>query len=257
MMRIGLILRGGVDQGTEEHNPFPVFVDFIRHLATDNDVQVFSLHGENRVRMRDIASSKPSTYRFAGAEVCQLGTSRISRLRISTDVVRVLAAIILGRPKAERPQILHGIGHSAGFVATAVGKLAHIPSVVSLVGGELTSVPDAGYGDRRTVRGRVLNVLLLSWASAVTAASVFMQRRIGSHGRHAQVLPFGIDVRRFHSPIERPPGPPFRLLHVGNLYPIKDQLSLIRATRLLVDAGVDVTLDIVGWDDWHGTVQRE
>jgi len=47
------------------------------------------------------------------------------------------------------------------------------------------------------------------------------------------------------------------LLHVGTLYPVKDQLTLIRAMRLIVDGGFDAELDIVGWDAWGGAVQRE
>ncbi len=70
-------------------------------------------------------------------------------------------------------------------------------------------------------------------------------------------MPFGIDVDRLGGPVARGNGPPFRLLHVGTLCAIKDQLTLVRAVRELVDGGLDVELDVVGWDDWNGRVQRE
>jgi glycosyltransferase involved in cell wall biosynthesis len=256
-MRIGLILRGGVEEGTEDSNPFPVFVDFIRRLARENPVQVFSLHGENRIRVFSRGGSKPVPYRFAGADVFQLGTIRATRFRVVADVVRVLGAIHLTGSGSRRPEILHGVGQAPGFVATVAGALLGVPSIVSLIGGELTSLPAAGYGELRTAKGRTMMEIQLRHAHAITAASRFMQKRVESHGARARLLPFGIDVPRFLFPVTRPAGPPFRLLHVGNLYPVKDQLSLVRAMRLVVDGGFDVELDIVGWDDWNGSVQRE
>jgi len=247
MMRIGLVVRGGVEEGTEALNPFPVFADLIRRLARDNDVQIFSLQGDGR----------PRPHQFAGASVHQLGTTRVPRLRVPIDVVRVLAAIRSARPRSGRPEILHGIGQSPGFIATVAGRLLRVPSIVSLVGGELTSLPDAGYGELRTAAGRAMMRMQLRWADALTAASRFMQSRVASHGAQARLLPLGIDVDRFLFPVERPDGPPFRLLHVGNLYPVKDQVTLVRALRLVVDGGIDAKLDVVGWDDWNGEVQRE
>jgi glycosyltransferase involved in cell wall biosynthesis len=256
-VRVGLIVRGGVEEGTETGNPFPVFVEFIRRVARENDVQVFSLQGESRASLLSLVGAAPRPYRFAGASVYALGTTRAPRLRVAADVARVLAAIRSARPRGERPEVLHGIGQAPGFIATVIGRVLRVPSVVSLIGGELTSLPAAGYGELRTARGRAMMRLQLRWSDALTAASRFMQARVASHGGRARLLPFGIDVARFLSPVTRPDGPPFRLLHVGNLYPVKDQLTLVRAARRLVDEGCDMRLDVVGWDDWNGTVQRE
>jgi glycosyltransferase involved in cell wall biosynthesis len=153
--------------------------------------------------------------------------------------------------------VLHGIGLSPGIIATTVGRLLGIPSVVSLIGGELTSLPEIDYGELRTAKGRAIARALLRHAGTITVASRFMQARVESLGAGARLLPFGIDVRRFSGPVVRPDGPPFRLLHVGTLCALKDQLTLVRAVRLLADDGFDVVLDIVGWDDWEGRVQRE
>jgi sugar transferase (PEP-CTERM/EpsH1 system associated) len=60
------------------------------------------------------------------------------------------------------------------------------------------------------------------------------------------VIQNGIDVDRFAF---RPPnaaGTPVRAITVGRLDPIKDQLTLLRATRLVVDRAPSFHLDIVG-----------
>jgi glycosyltransferase involved in cell wall biosynthesis len=255
-MRIGLILRGGVEEGTEERNPFPVFVDFIRSLSREHEVWIFSLHGPNEVALGSILRGGARPHSFAGANVFQLGTVRTARLRIATDFVRVLA-LVRSMPARGRPEVLHGVGLSAGVVATLVGRALGIPSIVSLIGGELTRLPDIGYGELRTARGRAFVRIPLRYAHAITVASKFMQTRVHAHGAGARLMPFGVDARRFTGSVARADGPPFRLLHVGTLCPVKDQRSLMRAMRLVLDSGVDVELDIVGKDDCGGAVQRE
>jgi glycosyltransferase involved in cell wall biosynthesis len=207
--------------------------------------------------VRSLLRGRPSVHPFAGAEVFALGTTGAPRLRLLVDVLRVLAAIRAAGAPSARPEILHGIGLSPGVVATIVGRLLGIPSVVSLIGGELTSLPAIGYGELRTAKGRAIVKALLAQSRTITVASGFMQARVAQHGGHARRMPFGIDVDRFRAPVSRPDGSPFRLLHVGTLCALKDQLTLLRAVRALLDDGLDVALDVVGFDDWGGRVQRE
>src|SRR5580704_10231033 len=93
-MHIGLIVRGGVEEGTEDRNPFPVFVDFIRRLTGAHKVQIFSIHGENKVRLSALPKRYAPAHRFAGADVFQLGTVRVPRFRVLADVVRTLAVLL-------------------------------------------------------------------------------------------------------------------------------------------------------------------
>jgi len=256
-MRVGLIVRGGVEPGSEDRNAAPIFVDFIRRVAATTCLQVFSLHGSSPATVRSLLRARPPAHPFAGAEVFALGTTGAPRLRLLVDVLRVLAAIRAAGPQSARPEILHGIGLSPGVVATIAGRLLGIPSVVSLIGGELTSLPAIGYGELRTAKGRAIVRALLAQARTITVASGFMQARVERHGAYARRMPFGIDVDRFRAPVARPAGPPFRLLHVGTLCAVKDQLTLLRAVRALVDGGLEIALDVVGFDDWGGRVQRE
>jgi glycosyltransferase involved in cell wall biosynthesis len=62
--------------------------------------------------------------------------------------------------------------------------------------------------------------------------------------------------------VRRPAGPPWRLLHVASLNRVKDQGTLLRALRLVIDAGRLtpslglVNLDLVGEDTLGGRVQQ-
>ncbi len=256
-MRVGLIVRGGVEHGSEDRNAAPIFVDFIRRIAATTRLQVLSLHGSSPASVLSLLRARAAAYPFAGAEAFALGTTGAPRLRLLADALRVLAAIRAAGPRSARPEILHGIGLSPGVVATVAGRLLGIPSVVSLIGGELTSLPAIGYGELRSAKGRAIVSALLAQARTITVASGFMRARVEQHGARARRMPFGIDVDRFRAPVARPDGPPFRLLHVGTLCALKDQLTLVRAVRALVDDGLDVALDVVGFDDWGGRVQRE
>jgi glycosyltransferase involved in cell wall biosynthesis len=49
---------------------------------------------------------------------------------------------------------------------------------------------------------------------------------------------------------------PARLLHVGDLRPVKDQTLLLRAAALMRDSHVSFELDMVGYDTMNGAMQE-
>jgi glycosyltransferase involved in cell wall biosynthesis len=70
------------------------------------------------------------------------------------------------------------------------------------------------------------------------------------------VVPLGVDIARFDAPVDRPSGPPWRLLHVASINRVKDQATLLRALRLIVDQEPGVRLDWVGQDTLGGAMQQ-
>src|SRR5207248_11175975 len=50
-------------------------------------------------------------------------------------------------------------------------------------------------------------------------------------------------------------GPPWRLLRVASINPVKDHPTLLQAMRRVVDRLPEVHLDIVGEDTMNGTIQ--
>ncbi len=63
---------------------------------------------------------------------------------------------------------------------------------------------------------------------------------------HINVIPVGIDTNQFSAPPKALPKNNWKLLNVGRLIPLKGQEQGIRAVKLLIDRGYNVSLTIVG-----------
>lgn len=243
-MRVALVVPGGVDRSLTEC-VIPALLWLVEELGRRVEVVVFALgHGP-----------EPGTWEVPGARVVDLGALRPSRvpglafLRRARHLARLLR--------------LHGpfdVVHA--FWATPCGATAAAaapsrPLVVSLAGGELAGIPDIGYGCDLVPRERAKVRLTLERAAAVTAASRPLAAEARRRGVHARVVPLGVEDAGFLAPAGRPPGSPFRLLHVADLNRVKDAPTLLRAARRLRDGGVPFSLDVAGEDTLSGTVQAE
>jgi glycosyltransferase involved in cell wall biosynthesis len=93
-------------------------------------------------------------------------------------------------------------------------------------------------------------------AQIVTAGSYYARAPLAGAGREVHWLPLGVDIRLFDAPVERPGGPPWRLLHVSSINRVKDPDTLLHAMRLVADRQPDLQLDWVGVDTLSGMAQR-
>jgi glycosyltransferase involved in cell wall biosynthesis len=66
----------------------------------------------------------------------------------------------------------------------------------------------------------------------------------GLKQRQVNVIPHGVDTLQFEYSV-RPLSRPIAFLHIANLHPVKDQLTLLRAFKIISNK-VDATLKIVG-----------
>jgi glycosyltransferase involved in cell wall biosynthesis len=82
-----------------------------------------------------------------------------------------------------------------------------------------------------------------------------MERLARAHGASPVVIPLGVNTNIFQPHEPAPDGPPWRLLTVANLNPVKDHRTLIHAFRLVVDRLRDVRLDLAGEDTMRGAIQ--
>jgi glycosyltransferase involved in cell wall biosynthesis len=207
---------------------------------------------------------------FFGARVRDVGATR-GRLR------RLLQCF--GREhRANRFDVIHAFFGWPAFHAAVVGRRYRVPVLFHAAGGEFVDFQDIGYGMQCTWRGRLSLRVALACSSGVSVASQSMQRLASRHGVAAASVPLGVALDRWptSAPRRRNASEPLRLLHIGDLRPVKDQQTLIDATALAADAGTPLTLDMVGLDTdgeslrasaaagrlgdrirWHGVLGRE
>jgi glycosyltransferase involved in cell wall biosynthesis len=146
------------------------------------------------------------------------------------------------------------MGVPAGAVAVAAGRWLGLPVVVTFDGNELVARPEIGYGLPVRARGRLILRVLARSAARITVCTAYMARLARQHGIEPLLVPFGIDPAAAPPPAQTP-GPPWRLLHVASLNPVKDQPTLLRALTRVIQVEPRVHLDVVGADTLGGAIQ--
>jgi glycosyltransferase involved in cell wall biosynthesis len=244
-MKLAIIVPGGFDPSGRAR-VIPALLWLVERLAQRNVVHVF------------VTADAPasSAYRLAGATVHVLGgAARLPGARLLRRwrwLLRELALVA----RSGRIDVVHGFwAGTSGVLAVLAGRWLAAPSVVSIGGGELVWLPELGYGGQGHWRSRALAALALRLADAVTGGSRYALLPLPARIR-AHWIPLGVDCSRFAAPVARPPGPPWRLIHVGSINRIKDQETLLCALRLLVDQEPGILLEWVGEDTLGGALHR-
>jgi glycosyltransferase involved in cell wall biosynthesis len=258
-VKIALVVPGGVDAGGEER-VIPALLWLVERLARRHTVHVYALAQQ----------PEPGHWNLLGARVHGVGTGPGRRGR--------LLAWFAAEHRASPFDVVHAFFGGAGAYAAVLGAWHRVPVLLHLAGGEPVSMPEIGYGMRRGLRGRMALRVACATAREVTAATPYMQALAAGLGVAARRVVLGVALDRWPlaPPRPRDAGRPARLLHVGDLRPVKDQATLLRAAALLRDAAVDFELDVVGhdttggairaWPDarrvadatcWHGVLRRE
>jgi len=243
-VRIALVVPGGVDRsGTAR--VIPALLALIERLARRHEVHVFALRQE----------AAPGTWPLLGATVHNLGLPA-SGLP-GTGLLRAAPRLARDLSAAGPFDVVHAFWAGTPAVLAALATLrSRTPLAVHVAGGEFAELPGIGYGGLLHVRERLKTRFALSRAVRVTCGSRFLQARLAAAGVDAGLVPLGAETSLFSpgAPEERDP---CRLLQVASLNPVKDQSTLLRALRRVVDAEPRATLDLAGEDTLGGTVQAE
>jgi glycosyltransferase involved in cell wall biosynthesis len=238
-LKIALVLPGGADRSGVDR-VIPAVLWLIERLASRHEVHVFAMRQE----------PQPGEWELLGARVHNVGTSGGSTRR--------LLAQFGGVHRNGRPfDVVHGFFGWCGTSAAMIGWRHRVPVLFHPTGGEFVALRDIDYGMRTTLRGRLGLRVALAGARRVTVATRFMQRLAEHTGVQADCVPLGVALDRWpvREPRPRDPARPLRLLHVGDVRPVKDQTMLIAAAGHLHDAGVEFALDIAGLDTMSGSIQ--
>jgi|Deesub1362A_J573_1020465.scaffolds.fasta_scaffold01542_3 glycosyltransferase involved in cell wall biosynthesis len=141
-----------------------------------------------------------------------------------------------------KPDIIHAHIYSAGFTAVLLGKIFHIPVIIS--------EHFSGFS-RKSIRGfeRLKAKFAFENASLVCPVSEDLKRHIQSYGINAKfhVIPNVVNISLFY-PKDRSPtkSNKKRILLVALLDPAKGISSLLKALAHLREIRDDFFLDIVG-----------
>lgn len=244
-MNIGIVVPGF--SASESDWCIPALLSLVRELARAHRVRVYALRYPRRAASYAVFGSKVRS--FGGAAV--RGLARLPLLAQAISTIR--------REHRRDPfDVLHAFwADEPGFVAVSAARSLGVSSVVTLLGGELVSLPEIGYGGRRSRLNRYLAARALSRASRVTAGSKHLASLAGRHAS-AEILPIGVDLDRFH-PGEAVPSllsGGTKLLHVASLVPVKDQRTLLHAFAKLSQSVPDAALNIVGSGPLDGELRR-
>ena len=239
-MKVGLIVPGFSSDVTDWG--VPVLVDVFRELSQRIELHVFALRYPHR----------NDRYQLHGTEVHALGGGTVRGLRRPALLAAAFAGVV--REHRRRPfAALHGVwADEPGFVAVAAGRFLRIPAIVSVMGGELVTMPNIRYGGHLAWSNRLLSAVALHGARCVTAGSThgaeLARRNLrSSHWSRVAKLIWGIDPCLFETCDHAIAlAGDIRVLQVGSLVPIKDQVTLLRAIARLKEWEPGVHLHLVG-----------
>jgi len=237
-MRIGLVIPGGLDPD-DDRREIPALRWLVARLARRFAVDVVSLRQGTSRRTFDVD----------GARVHDLGLAAHHGLARTASGLRRMHALVASLPRADA---WHGLWLGLPCVlAAAAARSQQAPFIASVMGTELVRMPGAG---SRHLVSRTLDAWLLGRASCVTTGSEYLAAITRSAGATARVIPLGVPCEWF-GPSSVPNGSP-RLLHIADLAPAKDQVTLLDALAVVRSRLPGIHLDVAGTDAMHGAVQR-
>lgn len=236
-LHIGLVTPGF--SASEDDWCIPSLLNLVRRLAAEHDVTVYTLRYPHADR----------TYSISGARVRSFGGATVrgwGRLPLLWRAIRTIIADSRQKPFS----VLHGLwADEAGFVASVAARRCAVPSLVSLMGGELVRSPDIDYGVQLSRSGRLLTSVSLWLAHVVSAGSQQMLELAAPYVARERLrqAPLGVDLSLFR-PGSATANASYRVLHAASLTAVKDQEMLLaafaRATQAL--SSTEISLHIAG-----------
>jgi glycosyltransferase involved in cell wall biosynthesis len=235
-MRIALITPGFSASSADWC--IPVLRNLATGLAREHTVDVFTAAYPPRA----------SDYDLNGVAVHSFGSGGSGRLARIGEMQRLAAAV--RHAHRRRPfDVLHGFwANQGGVMSSLLSARLGVPSLLTVMAGELTYEASVGYG-RRGRLGGLAGRLAAGRATAVATISEYHRRRLAREqpGLRSLCLPFGVDTTLFNADAAPTAFPDaFNLLIVGSLVPVKGHATALRALRMVSTAHPRVHLHVVG-----------
>jgi glycosyltransferase involved in cell wall biosynthesis len=230
--RVAIIIPGGIGGGYFMQG-IPVLEDYIKRISESFDVTVYSMIKTDR-------AYQPQYFTLRH-------TNAAHTHHIFWKII-LLTLLVTKDHLRNKYELVHGIwGFPAGFLAVVFGKIFRIPSIVSLQGGEAACIPKIPYGNMYSISIRKFTLWTCKHADVLTALTNFQITELQKFGfmrKNAHIIPYGADEKLFVMN-EKKLIAPFRFIHVANLTEVKDQVTLLKAFKLISEKAVS-SLRIVG-----------
>jgi glycosyltransferase involved in cell wall biosynthesis len=254
-MRIAIVTPGFSAHASDW--AIPALLNLARALAQRHEIHVFSQR-----------YPAEGTYRFSGLVHHAVGGGQKFGPTSARIWLQTTQAII--RQHRQTPfDLLHAFwADEAGFSAALAGVWLKRPVVVSLGGGELTHLPDIGYGAQRFLIRRLTTRYVLKKAVLVTAGSNYQLDLCRAHDvpeAKLRLAPLGVDAHLFQ-PVDPSLqnrsqrgrlAPPFDqpvLVQAASLVPVKNQHLLLEVLRLAKKEIPRLKLNLAGSGPLHANL---
>ena len=226
---IAIVIPGGIGTGVNNIG-IPVLEQTIKKLSKEFKITVFQLFPLNE------------KYEVNGFELVSIESSHLLLRSIK------FFAAFWKVYKKKRFKIVHAFwALPSGFISVVVGKLFRLPTIVSLQGGDAVSIPEIQYGQLLHWWKRIFVFWTLKNCTHLISPSQYLVCELKKNGFNRKdigIIPLGVDTNYFHFHIKEI-NSPINFLHVGNFNRVKDQITLIKAFKLIQDK-VKSKLIIIG-----------
>ncbi|HTH54898.1 MAG TPA: glycosyltransferase family 4 protein [Cyclobacteriaceae bacterium] len=228
MKRVAIIVPGGFGTG-KDNLGIPALEQVVKRLSKEFGISVFQLYRVNE-------DYQPENFKLFG-------------FRKTNKVVQYLRLFRCFRREhyKEKFDVVHGFwAWPCGFCAVLFGKIFKIKSVVSVQGGDGSSVRSINYGYLDLFFYRQVILWSLHEAAEATVLTRFLSDNLKKAGlkRDPRIVPFGVDNELF-SYREKSLAPCIQFIHVGNFNSVKDQGTLLRAFAM-IKKSIQCRLTMIG-----------
>ena len=237
-LKVAIIIPGGV--GTGKNNiGVPVLESLIRLMSRDSKVTVFQLYRKNK-------SYQPSGFEFIDI-YSKLPV--IKSLKFAWSFWKV--------QRKTKFDVVHGFwAFPCGFLAALAGKIFQVKSVISLQGGDAISLPEIKYGQLYKWLSRKLVLWALHRVDVLVSPTQYLVhnlQKFGFNRKDIKYIPLGVDISLFMFR-NKSLGQPIQFLHIANLHPVKDQVTLLKAFQIISNQ-VACHLTIIGEGIWERKIK--
>jgi len=237
---IAIWMPGGVGGGYYSQG-IPVISKLIDDLSAVYSISIYSFHPPNE-------DFKPNGYKLHSID---------RRIKYNWLRWTFLGLLFLKHHHKMNYRLLYAFwGFPAGVVTVVLSKVVKRPSIIHLQGGDAVYIPSIGYG---SLKGIAKGLMLWAYkqCTLLIALTSFQKNKLTEAGltRDVDVIPFGTDLKLFPLKQTDINSQPVRFLHVGNLLPVKDQVTLLN-TFATISKSISAELRIIGEDHLNNLIHK-